>query len=219
MSPESKRSLRLLKFAMDLRTLAALALLITAVPLAGQWPDRKDPRTPRTADGKPNLSGPAPKLPDGRPDFSGIWLVDDNRLQFNLMLDGHGAELLPADAAIYKERLAGRGKDRPSGHCLPHGIPDAMMVPSPFKIVHTPAATLILYEEFVEYRQVFTDGRALPRSLSRPGSVTRSAAGRATRLSPNRAASTTKAGWMTTAIRIPTRCTRSKSSAEATSVT
>jgi len=205
MSPESKRSLRLLKFAMDLRTLAALALLITAVPLAGQWPDRKDPRTPRTADGKPNLSGPAPKLPDGRPDFSGIWLVDDN--------------LLPADAAIYKERLAGRGKDRPSGHCLPHGIPDAMMVPSPFKIVHTPAATLILYEEFVEYRQVFTDGRALPRSLSRPGSVTRSAAGRATRLSPNRAASTTKAGWMTTAIRIPTRCTRSKSSAEATSVT
>jgi hypothetical protein len=142
---------------------AVIVLLLAAlVPLSAQWLT-PDPRTPRTADGKPNLSAPAPKLPDGKPDFSGSWLVDDNRLQFNLMLDGHGADLLPAAAAVYKQRLAGLGKDRPSGHCLPHGIPDAMMVPSPFKIMHTPGETLILFEEFVMYRQIFTDGRALPK--------------------------------------------------------
>ena len=142
---------------------AAIVLLLTAlVSVPAQWLKHPDPRIPRTADGKPNLSAPAPKLPDGKPDFSGIWLVDDNRLQFNLMLDGHGADLLPAAAAVYKQRLDGLGKDRPSGYCLPHGIPDAMIIPSPFKIVHTPGTTFILFEEFVQFRQVFTDGRALP---------------------------------------------------------
>ena len=79
------------------------------------------------------------------------------------MLDSPGVSLLPSAAKLYQERLARLGKDRPSGHCLPHGIPDAMMVPSPFKIVHTPGVTFILFEEFVEFRQVFTDGRALPK--------------------------------------------------------
>jgi hypothetical protein len=31
---------------------------------------------PRTADRKGDLSAPAPKLPDGKPDLSGIWLGD-----------------------------------------------------------------------------------------------------------------------------------------------
>ncbi len=89
--------------------------------------------------------------------------MDDARLQFNLMLDGPGAPLTPAGEKVYKERLARLGKDRPSGHCLPHGIPDAMLIPEPFKIVHTPGVTFILFEEFVMFRQVFTDGRALPK--------------------------------------------------------
>jgi hypothetical protein len=112
---------------------------------------------------KTNLSAPAPKLADGKRDFSGIWLVDDARLQFNLMLDSPGVSLLPSAAKIYKERFARLGSDRPSGHCLPHGIPDAMLVPSPFQMVRTPGMTLILFEEFVEFRQVFTDGRLLPK--------------------------------------------------------
>ena len=36
-----------------------------------------------------------------------------------------------------------------------------MMIPEPFKIVHTPDMTQVLFEEFVEFRQVFTDGRSL----------------------------------------------------------
>ena len=55
-------------------------------------------------------------------------------------------------------------KDRPSGRCLPHGIPDAMLVPAtPFKIVQTPGVTLILYENQGHFRQVFTDGRGFPK--------------------------------------------------------
>jgi hypothetical protein len=152
------------RFTSILSAAARIALVCaTLAPVSAQWLNYPDPRTPRTADGKPNLSAPAPKLADGKTDFSGIWLVDDNRLQFNAMLDGPQVPLQPAAAAIYKQRLEGLGKDRPSGHCMPHGIPDAMIVPSPFQIMHTPRVTLILFEEFVEFRQVFTDGRPLPK--------------------------------------------------------
>jgi hypothetical protein len=38
-----------------------------------QWPAYRDPNIPRTADGKPNLEAPTPRLPNGKPDLSGIW--------------------------------------------------------------------------------------------------------------------------------------------------
>jgi hypothetical protein len=143
--------------------LAAALMTILPVPSSAQWPSRSDAKAPRTPDGKVNLAGPAPKLADGRADMSGIWQVDDNHLQFNMMLDGPQIPLTPAAEAIYKQRLAGAGKDRPSGKCLPHGIPDAMIIPEPFKFVHTPGITFVLFEEFVTYRQIFTDGRELPK--------------------------------------------------------
>ncbi len=145
-------------------------LAIALVPASAQWLTNPFSRVPLTLDGKPNLSAPAPKLAEGGVDLSGIWVVDDNHLQFNLMADlikeGKGVDLLPEAAAVYKAHVEGLGKDRPSGHCLPHSIPDAMLVPQPFKIMHTPGITLVLYEEFVEFRQIFTDGRALPRNPS-----------------------------------------------------
>jgi hypothetical protein len=47
--------------------------------------------------------------------------------------------------------------------CMPHGVPDAMLVNGhPFKIVQTPNLMIHLYEEFTKYRQIHTDGRPLP---------------------------------------------------------
>lgn len=92
-----------------------------------------------------------------------MWQVADNHLQFNLAADTPGVELTPEYAAIYKQRLDAAGKDRPSGKCLPHAIPDAMLAPTPFKFVNAPGETIILYEEFVDFRQIFTDGRPLPK--------------------------------------------------------
>ena len=40
---------------------------------AAQWPRYPTPGVPQSADGKPDLTGPAPKTADGRPDLSGIW--------------------------------------------------------------------------------------------------------------------------------------------------
>jgi len=41
-----------------------------------QWLNQRDPRIPRTKDGKPNLSAPAPRASNGKPDLSGIWETD-----------------------------------------------------------------------------------------------------------------------------------------------
>src|SRR2546421_5801378 len=39
-----------------------------------QWAQYREPGTPRTPDGKPNLGAPAPKTADGKPDLSGVWM-------------------------------------------------------------------------------------------------------------------------------------------------
>ena len=48
-----------------------LGLAFTA---QAQWIKLPLPGTPRTRDGKPNLSAPAPRASDGHPDLSGIWI-------------------------------------------------------------------------------------------------------------------------------------------------
>lgn len=53
-------------------------LVLTAVIglpalVAGQWVNYPTAGVPRRANGSPNLSAPAPRLPDGKPDLSGTW--------------------------------------------------------------------------------------------------------------------------------------------------
>ena len=53
---------------------AALALILATFRLEAQWPEVKTRRVPVTREGKPDLNGPAPRLPGTRtPDLSGIW--------------------------------------------------------------------------------------------------------------------------------------------------
>jgi hypothetical protein len=53
-----------------IRSIAVAALL--AAPAFGQW-TITTPGIPRLANGKPNLSAPAPRASDGKPDLTGIW--------------------------------------------------------------------------------------------------------------------------------------------------
>lgn len=56
--------------------MAAAFLMVSAETgsARAQWIQHPDPATPRTADGKPNLTAPAPKK-DDKPDLSGIWKI------------------------------------------------------------------------------------------------------------------------------------------------
>jgi len=157
------------------RVLVVLMLSAFPASLTAQWIKIALPDTPRTPDGRPNLSAPTPKAEDGRPDLSGIWLRGrgvstppenpaglPGRLD-HFMPKGAVIPLLPAAAALYEQRSANLGKGRPSERCLPHGIPDAMLYGGPMKIVQNRRLTLILFEEFNHYRQLFTDGRSFPQ--------------------------------------------------------
>jgi hypothetical protein len=122
-----------------------------------------DPRLPRTSDGRPNLTAPSPKTQDGKADLSGIWNSLDGKFLNNLAAGGADAPMQPAAAALYKERQSYAAKDRPSARCLPGGVPSSMLVRGrPWKIVQTPGVVLVLYDQSIHYRQIFTDGRGFP---------------------------------------------------------
>jgi hypothetical protein len=141
---------------------AAIAFVVLGVSHA-QGLRVPDPRLPRAAGGRPNLRAPVPKTRDGKPDLSGIWQVATGKSLSNLAVDGGEAPLQPGGAALYKERQAYEGKDRPSGRCLPRGVPSSMLVRGrPWKLVQTPGVVLILFDESIHYRQIFTDGRGFP---------------------------------------------------------
>jgi hypothetical protein len=142
--------------------LAVVLVFATAGTALAQWLSLPLPGTPRTADGKPNLSAPAPRTADGKPDLSGIWVNENRRVNASLAPEGTEAPMQPWAAELFRHRVATMGYDRPMTRCMPHGVPDAVTSPYPFKIIQTPGVALVLYEEFHKYRQVHTDGRALP---------------------------------------------------------
>src|ERR1700730_8347277 len=154
-----------------------------------QWLNYPTPRSPRTPDGKTNLTAPAPRV-NGKPDLSGIWLAEATPLDELTRLFGDLAPLsVPGDdartfskyifniladfkrdeepiqteaAAVFRQRAPGAGKDFPTSHCLPAGVPTALMIPIPFKIIRTPGLIAMLFEGDNTIRQIYTDGRKHP---------------------------------------------------------
>ena len=157
-------------------TIAVLSIIL-ATSSFGQWLQYKTPGIPRTADGKPNLSAPAPRTPEGKPDFSGVWQIVQRRPAWpspavpsglgngglrNYLPDGETVPFQPWAEELYKQRVANNGVGLPSEHCLPHGLPGAMMIPIGFQIMQTPGQIAVLFEEFNYYRRIMMDGRGLP---------------------------------------------------------
>ena len=140
---------------------AALAAFGLCVPLNAQWLNYRTPGIPRTVDGKPNLSAPAPRRSDGKPDLSGLWEHLHSR-DSAYYLKGIDFPWQPSAKALLEERKANNQKDNPEALCLPRGLPkaDAFDI---HKIVQTAGLIAILYEYGTTFRQIFTDGRALPK--------------------------------------------------------
>jgi len=156
-----------------LRAVAAAALFV-ASGAAAQWERVANRNVPLGATGEPNLEAPAPRTADGKPDLSGVWLPESD-LELEVSVEHMPlpryfvnvvADLAPEDvpmqpwaAELFEERLAKGGTDSPLAYCKPTGVPMVVTAPLPYKIVQTPELIVILYEENTEFRQIFLDGR------------------------------------------------------------
>jgi hypothetical protein len=146
---------------------ACLAIAWTATAPAGaQWDPYPWKNMPRTADGKVDLKAPPRRMLDGKPDLSGFWMPENAvKHLLNLAADLKPEEvpLQPWARDLYNERIENNGKDHPGVRCLPSGIPEKNNIPDGLKLVHTPDLILLLHESRTIYRQIFTDGRPLPK--------------------------------------------------------
>ena len=132
-----------------------------------QWDSYPMKNVPRTAEGKVDLTGATRKAADGKPDLSGFWMPGQ-AVRYLMRLDADfkpgEVPLQPWAEAVYKERIETNGKDHPGVRCLPSGIPEKLNIPDGLKVVQTPDLVVFLYESRTIYRQVFLDGRPLPKN-------------------------------------------------------
>lgn len=151
------------------RAAAAFVLMsLMSAPLAAQWAKIPTTGIPRTRDGKPNLSAPAPRLPGGKPDLAGIWEPNANKYLRDIAIDlKEPVPFQPWAKAVFEQRADGsHSKEDPDANCLPQGVPKIDAAPAPWKIVQTPGFIVIVYEAFNLWRQIFLDGRELERDVN-----------------------------------------------------
>ena len=173
--------------------LATLLALLSGGARA-QWINYQTPGTP-LKNGKPNLTAPTPKALDGRPDLTGVWMHEittvaevrrlfGNRFEDAIKTGGPGMEIgtqhkynfdilvdfKPEESPLRRGVKLNRPRNvDPADICMViAGIPEADFLSEPIKIVQAPRETMILYEVGNLHRQIFTDGRALPKEFDLP---------------------------------------------------
>jgi len=150
-----------------------------------QWLKFRDPSIPRTPDGRPNLTAPAPRL-NGKPDLSGLWQAERTPVsEFTRVLGPELAQIQPdlsdvtkhvinvfwdikpeewpirPEAAALTEQRQKSGRDFQSAYCLPGSVPVAMLIMN-FKIVQSPRQ-IVMLPTGDPPRQIHLDGRSLQK--------------------------------------------------------
>ena len=125
----------------DVLILVVIAVLGAPALVLGQWVHYPTAGLPRKADGTANLTAPAPRLADGKPDFSGMWFTDDAlpcppasgnpflECGVELGLSRYGLNIgqgvkgglpyKPETQALVRKRSSENSKDDPHARCMP----------------------------------------------------------------------------------------------------
>jgi hypothetical protein len=139
--------------------LAFAVFISSAASGSAQWLTQPTPGIPRTADGKANVSAPAPRNAEGKPDLSGLWEAAPKYDS-----DFTPSIALPWAQAQAQAREANPASDSWATLCLPPG--PMINFTGPLRIMQTPATVAILYEVPNNFRQIFMDGRDLPKDAN-----------------------------------------------------
>ena len=160
------------------------------------YPDPGVPRTsdgkvnlkapaPRAPDGKPDLSGvwmhEITTVAEVRRLFGdrfeagitlappGMEIGTQHKYNFDILVDFRSGEVQMRPEAVEAMRRREAERD-PSNVCgsVPRGFPGAGLLSEPIKIVQAPRTTMVLYEVGNLHRQIYTDGRPLPKEFDLP---------------------------------------------------
>jgi len=171
-----------------MKTVVSTAFLACALATSvnAQWLNHRDPNIPRTADGTPNLAAPPPRF-NGKPDLSGVWEAERTSADEYSTALGPGFAQLQVDfndvtkhvlnafwgvkpgeepftsegVAAFRQRQA-QGVQGALSACLPAGLPVNLFVLW-FKMIQAPGEIVVIPGTGDPPRQIYTDGRSLPR--------------------------------------------------------
>jgi hypothetical protein len=119
--------------------------------------------------------GAVPRMPDGKPDFSGIWQAL-NAASFNIqdhspekgipggqgVVEGNEIPYLPAALAKKNENFKNRATADPVAKCYLPGPPRIMYMPFPFQIVQTPTYIGMVFEFVHAVRHIYMNAPHIP---------------------------------------------------------
>ena len=126
-------------------------LVIALVPASSRAQSRA---VPRTADGKPDLSGIWQVM------NTAAWDIQDHQAQKGVpagqgVVEGNELPYTPAALEKKKVNFASRATADPETKCFLPGVPRITYMPFPFQIVQTPAQVTVLYEYAHAVRNIF----------------------------------------------------------------
>lgn len=122
-----------------------------------------------------------PRMPDGRPDLSGVWQalntahwnlephVSDYPVLLELgaqfavppgqgVVEGGTIPYLPAARAERARRFESRLSEDPETNCYMGGVPRSTYMPYPFQIFQSPNDVFIVYQFAQGFRRIFVNG-------------------------------------------------------------
>jgi len=155
------------------------------VCVEAQWLNHRDPSIPRTLDGRPNLSAPAPRM-NGKPNLSGVWQAERTPVEEIIRMLGPGLPQLQVDlddvtkhvlnvfwglkpteepispaGTAARRQLQASGEEYQPSYCLPTTLPGSLLVLA-FKMIQAPTEIVVIPGTGEPPRQIYTDGRSLP---------------------------------------------------------